>query len=403
MGRIKDLPEQNYGLLADQEECLVIDGKRGTRKVPTGRMGYTTIGENSWAFGKGVSANGKCSHAEGYETTAYDYASHAEGYRTIAGVSHDTPVVPNDPNTIYANHAEGYETTASGRFSHVEGYGTTASGVASHAGGQDCIASGNYSFSHGLGLKSIRPGGVAFGKYNLALAMEDPQDKSVLAVGWGSSSSVRADIMSLDEGGKLLLKTGVSAPSGDYAEFFEWSDGNQNEEDRVGKFVTFDKGNKIRIADQNDDYILGIVSAVPCVCGNEDCSTWNGIYLKDDFGRVLYEDTPKMREEIEEITDNGETEKIRKIIPVLDENGKQIYEKRPIINPKYNSEELYISRSDRPEWSPIGMLGVLAVYDDGTCEVNGYASVGKGGIAMKGERYRVIERVTDNIVKVVFR
>ena len=50
------------------------------------------------------------------------------------------------------------------------------------------------------------------------------------------------------------------------------------------------------------------------------------------------------------------------------------------------------------------MLGVLPVRDDGTCEVNGYCKVTNGGIATKANSgYRVIERVSDNAVKIVFR
>ena len=53
------------------------------------------------------------------------------------------------------------------------------------------------------------------------------------------------------------------------------------------------------------------------------------------------------------------------------------------------------------------MVGVLSVYDDGTCKVNGYCKCANGGIATlceKGEgAYRVIKRVSDNIVKVVLK
>lgn len=55
------------------------------------------------------------------------------------------------------------------------------------------------------------------------------------------------------------------------------------------------------------------------------------------------------------------------------------------------------------------MMGVLAVRDDGTCQVNGFCQVAKGGIATAAEGYvpgmtwRVIERVAENVVKVVFR
>lgn len=46
--------------------------------------------------------------------------------------------------------------------------------------------------------------------------------------------------------------------------------------------------------------------------------------------------------------------------------------KKRIINPDYDSSKEYISRFDRPEWSPVGILGVLSVIQDDTCKANEY-------------------------------
>lgn len=55
-------------------------------------------------------------------------------------------------------------------------------------------------------------------------------------------------------------------------------------------------------------------------------------------------------------------------------------------------------------WSAVGMLGVLSVWDDDTCEVNGYCNIADGGIATKSDSgYRIVKRVNENIVKVIFR
>ncbi len=183
-------------------------------------------------------------------------------------------------------------------------------------------------------------------------------------------------------------------------------------------------GDKISIAESEEDYILGIVSGEPFVLGNGDCDTWNGMYLRDEFGRTVYEPAPKM--EMEEITEEVEREveeideetgevRRRKMMEtisagcrekeVFDEDGNPVYEgTRPKINPEYDPNQPYISRFDRKEWSPVGMLGVLSVYDDGSCEVNGYCKCGKGGVATKSETgYRVIKRVADHIIRVILR
>ena len=118
---------------------------------------------------------------------------------------------------------------------------------------------------------------------------------------------------------------------------------------------------------------------------------------------VFGERAPKMEEKL--IEETGEVESVA----VLDENGKQVYEGFDYkLNPEYDPDKAYISRVERPEWSAVGMLGVLPVYDDGTCKVNGYCTANKDAIATACDRndrnsYRVIERVKDNIVKIIFK
>ena len=98
-----------------------------------------------------------------------------------------------------------------------------------------------------------------------------------------------------------------------------------------------------------------------------------------------------------------------KIKEVFDEDGNLIYEgKRRKLNPKYDSSQRYISRFDRVEWSPVGMLGVLSVIQDGTCEVDGYCCCNSKGIATACEKntegaYRIIKKISDRVVKLVFR
>ena len=77
----------------------------------------------------------------------------------------------------------------------------------------------------------------------------------------------------------------------------------------------------------------------------------------------------------------------------------------PKQNPNYDSSKPYERRSDRPEWQIVGMRGKLYVRDNGTCEVNGYATV-DNGIAIKSTEktnMRVMERVTENIVRVLLK
>lgn len=108
----------------------------------------------------------------------------------------------------------------------------------------------------------------------------------------------------------------------DYAEYFEWVDGNPNNEDRRGYSVSL-INDKIKIAEEGD-IVFGVVSGNPSVVGDDAPMKWAGKYLKDDFGSYI-----------------------------RDEDGYRV------LNPEYDEEAEYVSRESRPEWSTIGLMGKL--------------------------------------------
>ena len=370
--------------------------------------GTTASGSNSHAEGSNTTASGACSHAEGSATKALEAYSHAEGDSTTASGGD--------------SHAEGYGTTASGGDSHAEGFTTTASGERSHAEGFTTTASGYNSHAEGCGTTASNYASHASGKYNVAMTTGGAVNNATgtaFVIGNGTSSSALSNAFSVQYNGTVKAKSTITASTtADYAEFFEWLDKNPNEEDRVGHFVTID-GDKIKVATDEDDYILGIVSGEPFVLGNGDCDTWNGMFLHDEFRRTIYEPAPKMievedKEIIEEEYVDEETKEVktREVEIVVGHHYEEVegeYEgTRPVLNPEYDPTQKYISRFDRAEWAPVGMLGVLAVLHDGTAEVNGYVTVNNEGIATKCTRdtrnsYRVIKKVSDKVVEVIFR
>lgn len=203
-------------------------------------------------------------------------------------------------------------------------------------------------------------------------------------VGNGTWSS-QANAYTLDWQGNGTFSGTVSSSTGaDYAEYFEWKDGNPNNEDRVGYIVCLD-GDKIVKANAGDD-ILGICSGTAMVLGDSAEWNWSKRYLTDDFGRIIYEDY-----DVDYKEDNGEITK------------RHIH--APKQNPDYDTTKAYTKRADRPEWQIVGMMGKLYVRDDGSCVVNGYADV-VNGIATKATgktNMRVMERINDSIVRVLLK
>jgi len=161
------------------------------------------------------------------------------------------------------------------------------------------------------------------------------------------------------------------------------------------------------------------------VAYEEDSSKDNGVVLKQslDTGKVVDEGTTititvNKLAEMKQGTVKVNLKSLLNYTPEKDEDGKEVVHmiprtvEKPVIqeydfyevNPNYDPDRPYIPRSDRPEWDAVGMLGVLAVRDDGACQVNGYCNVSDEGIATASDTgWRVIARVAENIVKVVFR
>ena len=250
---------------------------------------------------------------------------------------------------------------------------------------------GNNSLCFGYNLKSKGNYQSAFGSSNI----KDGAETYAFIVGnykGFANDSKRSNGFTLDwQGNGTFAGTVSSATGADYAEYFEWKDGNPNNEDRVGYIVTLD-GDKIVKANTGDD-ILGICSGTAMVLGDSAEWNWSKRYLTDDFGRIIYED----RMEHHEAIYNSDGELIK------DAWDEEVH--APKQNPDYDVSQPYTKRADRPEWQIVGMIGKLYVRDDGSCVVNGYADV-KDGIATKATgktNMRVMERVNENIVRVLLK
>lgn len=326
--------------------------------------------------------------------TATGDFSHAEGFGTVAGGNY--------------SHAGGNTTKANGYCSFTHGSSTQADGICAFASGYGAIASGNYSFALGNYVNANDGYSYCFGvsnsayKYQFvvgkyadvsssadkgALADTSATSGSLFTIGNGTAPSARTNVFRVSASGRCYGSQAFGSSGADYAEFFEWLDGNPDNEDRRGFFVTLD-GENIRIATSEDKDIIGVVSATPSVIGDVHSEAWKDMFLRDVFGERMTE-TVTVPESVDELT--GET------IP-------EHTVTRWILNPEYDSSKGYLSRDERQEWAAIGLMGKLIVVDDGTCKVNGYCSVSSNGTATASETgYRVMKRIDDTHIKILFR
>ncbi len=158
----------------------------------------------------------------------------------------------------------------------------------------------------------------------------------------------------------------------DYAEFFEWDDGNSSDEDRRGYSVVLMSGNKIRKATSSDAAadIIGVISGHPSVVGDAAWSSWGGKFNRDDFGGYIWEtytvtEWTEAVEDGDDIEHSYQTDQIPSDVTVpadatvitQDDDGNTL--KRKQVNSSYDDTQTYTPREDRQEWDAVGMVGKL--------------------------------------------
>jgi hypothetical protein len=153
----------------------------------------------------------------------------------------------------------------------------------------------------------------------------------------------------------------------DYAEYFEWADGNTSNEDRRGYSVVL-VGNQIRKATSSDSAsdIIGVISGNPSVVGDAAWNKWNGKYNTDDFGAYILEAyTVTEWIEADGTEHSYETDKIPSdlvapataTVITTDEDGATLTRRQ--LNASYDDSQTYTPREDRVEWDTVGLMGKL--------------------------------------------
>ena len=158
----------------------------------------------------------------------------------------------------------------------------------------------------------------------------------------------------------------------DYAEYFEWADGNSSSQDRVGISVKLD-GTKIVASTSSDDAsaIIGVISANPSVVGDTAGLKWQSKYERDDYNRYIWEEytvtewaVPATETE-EEVLHSYQTDFIPSgltapddaTVILKDDNNKTLMRRK--LNSDFDSSVTYVTRSDRKEWDMVGLMGKL--------------------------------------------
>lgn len=153
------------------------------------------------------------------------------------------------------------------------------------------------------------------------------------STGSPSTSNIKVDLNTLQ--GNLNLAGKLTQNNADIAELFESQSGQPIE---LGTIVTLD-GDKIRKAQPSDEPI-GVISGTAALVANDKTYHHKDRYLQNEYGMTL---TKRVQREFEDIDGN----------PVFE------WRDEPIENPNYNENLPYVSRSERPEWNTVGLIGQI--------------------------------------------
>jgi hypothetical protein len=195
----------------------------------------------------------------------------------------------------------------------------------------------------------------------------------------GTASGTKFRVRAID--GRIYSDYGSTISAADYAEYFEWHDGNPNDEYRAGHSVILVDGtDKIRIAttDDNPDDIIGVVSVAPAVVGDAYDLHWQGVYKKDQFGRELQKPVqvyrwnslqsdkqPTNEYEAKQAHEGCRVEDLERYIKDgtygswVRDVAYEITDYVRVVNEDWDSTIQYTPREERPEWTPIGLVGKL--------------------------------------------
>jgi trimeric autotransporter adhesin len=456
----------------------------GTVNIASGNYSHsegnnnTSSGIASHAEGNINTSSGDYSHSEGQNNTASGITVHVEGYGNIVSANYSHCEGISNTSSGFCEHVEGNINTSSGDYSHNEGLNNITFGISSHVGGQNNTNSVNEAFVHGNTLQCLfsgvggLPSGIfLIGKNGIArisggqVGNPDNSYSFQLAGGvGGETSGVGTD------GIGLILRTTIfgnnptaegvadnwTAGGFDYAEYFEWDDGNNNNEDRVGYFVQFsDNSDKIMLSTSTSN-VIGITSSTSGYIGDSAELHWSGMSRHDNLLRSMYVDSYfvpinqilnkmiqhisisntmskldiKNKTDVKNMIEQNKSciKKINDIkheLQMLPDDKSLIQEtvkrfglsendpiynelinvkpqKKKLMSDNFNSSKQYVPRSQRKEWIPVGLVGKIVVRDDGSCIPYKYCDC-VNGIATNGTKWKVMKRISPNTVLVFFK
>ena len=176
-----------------------------------------------------------------------------------------------------------------------------------------------------------------------------------------SAKNSAGNVFRVNGAGAVFGVGAYNTSGADYAEMFEWEDGNASGEDRRGMTVVKGSNGVIRVTTDLDNpaTVFGVVSVNPSIIGDAKWDEWSGRFLRDRFGAKLSITVYYMANV------SNENERVRCTPSARPRKGyEKIVSREFIENPAYDPNVAYVTREERKEWATIGLVGKLMVLPD---------------------------------------
>ena len=174
----------------------------------------------------------------------------------------------------------------------------------------------------------------------------------------------------LNVGGHAYFDGTLTQNSYDYAEYFEWEDGNPSNEERRGFTVVLTDAGLIRKATSDDDpeEIMGAISGTAAVIGDAAMYDWDGKYEIDEWGTRILDDVVTISwteedENGESINHSYKETEVPSDVIVPENAGRREHNEYRL-TADYDPSHVYVPRDKRPEWGIVGLLGKVRVRDE---------------------------------------
>jgi oligoribonuclease (3'-5' exoribonuclease) len=279
-----------------ETNSFIITGPRAFGSEASGYVNQnSSIGTAGSAYGS--KASGVASAQSHIGTYLQAYGSMAWGYAT-----NQSDIYTG--TSAYGSEASGYANKGTIRTGS-NAYGSRAIGwvdTQSGAPTESIEADGLASFAFGRHVKNSNNYSLILGRYGIA--KPNSSSSSPTISGEGSFQIAGGQDSNVSNGISVIIGTSMFnnvAPTGggaanfwltsgaDYAEYFEWLDGNPDNEDRIGYFVELEQG-KIKLA-SSSNRAIGVVTSIfsgSSIIADVAYQYWHGAHLRDEFGRVKY-------------------------------------------------------------------------------------------------------------------